>query len=384
MCERGAEAHESLLAAALEHGPISTDIVRLLVDAGAARGVTLTQNQLYRAVWSGAELCRLLITAETDAAIVQEYMDVAISLTDSRCDVIELCLDLGASLSPQQIARAAGESTDCFHLFQSRKLLDASLISQAVKFSFYSDDCFALLFKSGATLDDPELLPFAAQFAPTSVVRQLVEAGADFRAVSLHRIWKTNAPDVPSAYLCCSRSAEQLTTLIEVGADANALDGDGHSALFTLLDSFYVSSVNDPLAAILLAVAPDVADADAVIGRACTHAREWAAMAHRYGYGAEKALKHEGSLFAMLLATGWAGPDLVAAADAVELQRAEIDAIRRRLIRPRIATICIALQPLALPALVTLTVIDAAIPAAPWLSMLWKWNVVTAVKHART
>lgn len=54
--------------------------------------------------------------------------------------------------------------------------------------------------------------------------------------------------------------------------------------------------------------------------------------------------------------------------------------IQRLECRARIAEICIGLQALALPALVTLTIVDAA---CGWstLRLATRWNLVCAVKH---
>lgn len=54
-----------------------------------------------------------------------------------------------------------------------------------------------------------------------------------------------------------------------------------------------------------------------------------------------------------------------------------------RLINPRAATICFALQSAALPALLTLAIIDEACPLAPLLPMHLKWDMITKIKHHR-
>jgi hypothetical protein len=50
-------------------------------------------------------------------------------------------------------------------------------------------------------------------------------------------------------------------------------------------------------------------------------------------------------------------------------------------IKPRATEICVALQELGLPALLTLNIIDEACELAPWLTMHWKWQLVVKVKH---
>lgn len=50
-------------------------------------------------------------------------------------------------------------------------------------------------------------------------------------------------------------------------------------------------------------------------------------------------------------------------------------------IRRRATEICIALQSLELPALVTQTLLDAACPLAELVPFHKKWNLVTTVKH---
>jgi hypothetical protein len=49
------------------------------------------------------------------------------------------------------------------------------------------------------------------------------------------------------------------------------------------------------------------------------------------------------------------------------------------MIRPRATEICIGLQHLRLPALVTLKILDAAFPNS--IRMAAKWNLITTVKH---
>jgi ankyrin repeat protein len=51
-------------------------------------------------------------------------------------------------------------------------------------------------------------------------------------------------------------------------------------------------------------------------------------------------------------------------------------------LRARLAEICFALQALALPALVTLAIVDEAIDYANDVPMYLKWNAITKVKHA--
>jgi ankyrin repeat protein len=70
-------------------------------------------------------------------------------------------------------------------------------------------------------------------------------------------------------------------------------------------------------------------------------------------------------------------------------RRAEIENTRRQfqklrftqIVRPRALTIAVALQQLRLPALVTLTILDAACDDTMQIPMHVKWNVVIAVKH---
>jgi hypothetical protein len=52
------------------------------------------------------------------------------------------------------------------------------------------------------------------------------------------------------------------------------------------------------------------------------------------------------------------------------------------MIRERATEICIGLQDLELPAFVTLTIVDEAMPANS-IRMWAKWELITAVKHFR-
>jgi hypothetical protein len=49
------------------------------------------------------------------------------------------------------------------------------------------------------------------------------------------------------------------------------------------------------------------------------------------------------------------------------------------MIRPRATEICVALQELGLPALLTLEILDAAFPNS--IRMAAKWDLIVAVKH---
>jgi hypothetical protein len=384
LIERGADVSDSLVAEALSPSSrtmqISTDVVRLLVGAGAGKGIALTHNQVYSVTASGIDLCRLLITADTDPSIVQECLNRAVGF--NRANVIAHCLDLGASLDAQVIARSIGHSVACFHVFQSRHLLDASALAQAVKHSVTNVDCLTLILEAGATVDDPELLLYAARFASPTVVQRLVEAGADFRALSLHSVWSNRSSQSMHAKRANSSTFEAV---LAAGADVDALDDAGHSVLFAMLESiFYTADVQ--FISTVLAVAPEVPDAAAVIALASGRVVQCAQESQRYGFSEVQAQQHGSaaqSVCALLVAAGWDDPALVAGAgaDAFPLEAAAIEAIRRRLIRPRIVQICIGLQALQLPALISLTVVDAAIAAAPWSSMHWKWKVITTIKH---
>jgi ankyrin repeat protein len=54
-----------------------------------------------------------------------------------------------------------------------------------------------------------------------------------------------------------------------------------------------------------------------------------------------------------------------------------------KLINPRAVEICIALQPLELPVLQTVLILDEACPLAPYVTMLSKWKLAAKVKHAK-
>jgi hypothetical protein len=84
----------------------------------------------------------------------------------------------------------------------------------------------------------------------------------------------------------------------------------------------------------------------------------------------------------------WQGSDHVAIVDRllqdkrVYSMRVDVDAehiFRIRMIRSRCAEICVALQDLGLPALLTLGILDQLIPNT--IRMAAKWDLVVAVKH---
>jgi ankyrin repeat protein len=62
-------------------------------------------------------------------------------------------------------------------------------------------------------------------------------------------------------------------------------------------------------------------------------------------------------------------------------RRAELQRLIFASIKQRIAQICVALQELHLPALVTLAIIDCACDLKQRVAMFRKWNLITAVKH---
>jgi hypothetical protein len=389
--DRGAVVTDSLLTESLEpHSGtrLSPDVVRLLVGARADKRIALTYNQVYRVVSAGVDLCRVLISADTEAAVVQNCLNVAADY--HHADIIAHCLDLGASLDASVVARSVGHSVACFRVFQSRNLIDASVLSQALKYSLSlgGADCFTLLLEAGAAVDDPELPVFAARYASPAVVRRLIEAGTSFRGLLLHSIWSDHGSRANDFVLSHQNRQNSATfeALLAAGADASALDEDAHSVLFAMLDPIFFALVDVRHVAALLAAAPEVPDADAVIADVNARVQACAEESSRYGLGVEEALVHGGSarrVCATLLAGGWDDPALVAGAGAVDLEpdRILIETIRKQLIRPRITQICIALQALELPALILLALVDAAITAAPWASMHWKWKVITTIKH---
>jgi hypothetical protein len=67
---------------------------------------------------------------------------------------------------------------------------------------------------------------------------------------------------------------------------------------------------------------------------------------------------------------------------AVAIQSSRPEDVKRFECRERLTEICIALQDLALPAWVTVQILDAA---RPWstLPLHSKWNLVCAIKHFR-
>jgi hypothetical protein len=50
-------------------------------------------------------------------------------------------------------------------------------------------------------------------------------------------------------------------------------------------------------------------------------------------------------------------------------------------LRPQMAAVCIALQPLDLPALVTLAIVDELFKRSSLFTMALKWRVITTIKH---
>jgi ankyrin repeat protein len=96
----------------------------------------------------------------------------------------------------------------------------------------------------------------------------------------------------------------------------------------------------------------------------------------------ERALFHGAHSIAKLIIESKENPDILAPAHA-KIDEARRDLARRVFARmkPRAFAICVALQSLQLPALVTLYIVDAACDPTLRVAMHTKWSLITIVKH---
>ena len=272
-------------------------------------------------------------------------------------------------------------------------------------------ECASLLIEAGANTADPSVMRLAVRHASVDVLQLLVTAGVDFRQASLRDVVRPPSvfdvdPDLGSPALILYDMPKlhdvSMELLLLAGADATAIDCDGHSLLFNLLDVADVFDINRSTvntAQVLLAASPLVPDVDAVLDAfrrlveaSARNAQSMSAFSVRVANGtgvtriidrAEFENVHVHQLAQALLAADWTVPSFVADVESVAKHRHAIHCIRCRLVRPRLLQICIALQALELPAFVTLAVVDAALPLAPMLPMHVKWRMITAVKHAQ-
>ena len=74
---------------------------------------------------------------------------------------------------------------------------------------------------------------------------------------------------------------------------------------------------------------------------------------------------------------------IVAAKNEIEVARRQLKADRQALVVKKALPMCVGLQSLELPAFVTLAILDELLPGrlGDVVSMHFKWDVITAVKH---
>lgn len=367
----------------------NVDIVRQLVEH-----VVVDYRHVRQIVSAGFDACRLLLNASTPPHLVKDCVDNA--LFENQLEIVSHCIDLGATPARDRIATSIAMHAEFFHFFRARNLLDESLMSRALKLALRTVECAALLIDAGADFNNPALVRLATHDASVDVIQLLIKKGVDFRGIPLHSVWRSSDRDrdmdglfVPIPYECRKMHRFSMETLLLAGADASALDADGHSALFnwTVSESVsFLAAEELPVAQALVAATPELPpDIDGVVACIKTRQEEIALWASQGGMDVEPSITDGSALLCNLLfAAGCEGPFpavFVIDPAVVAEQKAIIEQIRYRLARVPILKICLALEPLGLPALVTLAVIDAAVPLAPLVSMHHKWNVITAVKH---
>jgi ankyrin repeat protein len=372
------------------------DMIRFLVETG---GVVLRGNsELYYIVAAGLDACRLLLNASTPIDVVKDCLNHA--LPANSVEITAHCLDLGALPTRDQIAGAIGTHAGFFHLFQARNLFDTSVISRALKMALNNLETAGLLIDAGADFNNPPLVRLAARYASVDVIQLLIKKGVDFRGVPLHNVWRPagfDDPDMDGLYVPMEyrfRTVQRLSLepLLVAGADASALDSAGRSTLFNWLVSVgYVTVEDETVAQLLVAATPELPrDIGNVTAHIVKRQEEVASFTSRMNIGMGMAASEpsvdEGLVrfCNALYAAGCAGPfprGVRIDATLVAEHTSAIERIRYRLVRLPILKICLGLESLGLPALVTLAVVDAALPLAPFVSMHRKWNIITAVKH---
>lgn len=253
-------------------------------------------------------------------------------------------------------------------------------------------DIVELLLAAGADAaarepDGSVALHWAARYADGfRAVQLLVDAGCDVNAVCAVRL-------TPLMRVAASESARLL---LQRGAEVDAADVDGWTPLFWSL----MSPNQEAVLRVLIGAGANVdvrcRDGDTALVRAIKWGHT-ASVCCLLASGADPnlpsarnsaplSLCKSPEIAALLVASGAALPDGVEHDDAfAPLVRASerlLQVERFGMIRERATDICLALQRLHLPALLTVLIIEEACDAPDaWIPMHFKWRLATTVKH---
>jgi ankyrin repeat protein len=207
------------------------------------------------------------------------------------------------------------------------------------------EQCVKLLLDAGADIDHADehgVTPLiqVSSYGSQSALKELLVAGADVDCADESGLTALH-------FTLSCHTIERTLWLIAAGADVNCRDKNGVWPLKRILRSyFYFDYVND-LAALFIAAGAHQNVYESMHGKTFTDA---------VIYYWQSKISHCRS----------------------ELQRLSFDYTKRRALQ-----ICIALQSLNLPALVTLAIVDCACDRKESVAMFRKWNLITGVKHYR-
>jgi ankyrin repeat protein len=205
-----------------------------------------------------------------------------------------------------------------------------------------------------------------------------------------------DAPGKTVTPLMAGRDSGTVALLVRAGADVCAVDEDGQTALH------YFVTRRDMCEAIYR-----VLDAGARVnaagkdGRTALHiavdcGREFEVVALLLACGADPNRENSHGdvplnycrrtdLAALLFAAGAkrekTSIDATKLRDQIKLCKAALSTTRHRLVHERAFEIALALQELALPALLTVTIVDGACRFAHVVPFHVKWSIATTVKH---
>lgn len=230
-----------------------------------------------------------------------------------------------------------------------------------------------LLLRRGAVCDLSEALWLACDRNCEDVARLLIAAGAD-----VNRARWNNTPLTAAAR---NGHVGVVRLLIDAGADLD-VEASGRTAL-----ELATSKGHAQIVPLLLAAGadPNRGNEWRVPLKSAVYAGREDDVALLIAHGADvDVVPRSGSprITALLCAAGWQPDPAAEEVDPVEFAAAV--RLFQTLMRGRVIELCVGLQSLRLPALVTLSIVDELLPWARNVRMAAKWDLIVKVKHFKT
>jgi ankyrin repeat protein len=262
-------------------------------------------------------------------------------------DIVELLLDIGVPVSgvgddaPLLVASSHGHACVVDRLLRRGAVCDLSeALWMACNHNY--EDVARLLIAAGADVNrahwNNSPLTAATRNGHVGVVRLLIDAAADLDFAASGRT---------ALELAASKGHAQIVPMLLAGG---ANPNRGNQWRMPLTSAVYAGRDND--VALLIAHGADVD----VVPRS-----------------------DNPRITALLCAAGWHPDPAVDVVDPVEFARAL--QLFQSLMRGRVVEMCVGLQSLRLPALVTLSIVDELMPWARRVRMAAKWELIVKVKH---